>query len=99
MPDPANITLAIGSEETVLYVAAGLATGLAPFSKDDKQIPYIAVSRAGQTVASRYGSVYSCMLIRLEAHITTSTLSSTQLLYDYPHMNPLFFLHFKCTMQ
>ena len=58
MSEPANITLAIGSEETVFYAGAGLTMGSVPFPKEDKQIPYIAISRAGQTVASGYGSVY-----------------------------------------
>ncbi|KAF7978719.1 hypothetical protein HWV62_45005 [Athelia sp. TMB] len=58
MSQPANVTLAIGSQSTTFYAPAGLTMGSVPFPTEDEQIPYIEIDRAGNKVASGYGSMY-----------------------------------------
>ncbi|THH13902.1 hypothetical protein EW146_g6365 [Bondarzewia mesenterica] len=58
LKDTATITLAIGSNTINFTAGPGLTMNSVPFPTEDHQIPYVAISRDGATIADTYGSMY-----------------------------------------
>ncbi|KZT71491.1 glycoside hydrolase family 71 protein [Daedalea quercina L-15889] len=54
----ATVGLYIGSNSFSWDAPAGASMGSVPFPSEDSQIPYIAISRDGNTTKSGYGSLY-----------------------------------------
>ncbi|KAG1797384.1 glycoside hydrolase family 71 protein [Suillus plorans] len=58
LKDTATITLAIGSNTVNFTAGPGVTMGSVSFAPEDSQVPYIAISRNGATVADTHGSMY-----------------------------------------
>ncbi|KAG2124416.1 glycoside hydrolase family 71 protein [Suillus clintonianus] len=58
LKDTATITLAMGSNTGTFTAGPGITMGSVSFPPEDSQIPYIAISIDGTTVADTHGSMY-----------------------------------------
>lgn len=58
LTDTADITLAIGGNTVNFTAGPGLTMGSVPFPTEDRQIPYVEISRNGAKVTDAHGSMY-----------------------------------------